>query len=141
MLKALQTWDVLVVEDDLPTLRLLRHILQKARMIVHCAENGEQAVGFLKELKPDFILTDLMMPGMDGWELLKVVRSNPRLNGLPVIVITAASTHKLRQEPLTAQFNGVLLKPIHPNDLVDRIMHILQDVPQLAYRFGEGLRP
>jgi CheY-like chemotaxis protein len=80
---------VLIVEDDPSTRDMLRRTLERAGWTVTEAENGRVALARLAERRPRLVLLDLMMPEMDGFELLEAMGRRPDLKGLPVIVLTA----------------------------------------------------
>ncbi|HUN51062.1 MAG TPA: response regulator [Candidatus Sulfotelmatobacter sp.] len=84
------TWRVLVTEDDQPTRDMLRRLLVAEGWHVFEASNGSDALAFLESNAVDLILLDLMMPKMDGFELLAEIRLRPKLSDIPVIVVTAA---------------------------------------------------
>ena len=79
---------ILVVDDDKLSLEQLVGILKKFFARVDSAENGLAALGKALEHPPDLILSDVQMPGMDGWQLLRIVRSRPKLANVPVIFLT-----------------------------------------------------
>ena len=80
---------ILVVDDDTSNLRMASHILSKEDMRVSCLKSGEDTIRFLEENRPDLILMDVHMPGMDGFETIAAVRSNPKTADIPVIFLTA----------------------------------------------------
>jgi len=80
---------ILVVEDDAPTRELVRRMLERAGWTVDEAENGRAALERLAEATPGLILLDLMMPEMDGFEFLEVVRQREAWRDIPVVVLTA----------------------------------------------------
>jgi signal transduction histidine kinase/CheY-like chemotaxis protein len=80
---------VLLVEDDPDTRRLLARALRNAGLLVHEADNGVRALEALEQKRFAVVLLDLMMPEMDGFAVLEAIHRNPRLSGLPVMVVTA----------------------------------------------------
>jgi CheY-like chemotaxis protein len=113
---------VLIVEDDRPICDMLTDILEDAGYTVVAAANGRQALDRLATLVPDLILTDIMMPEMDGLELCAALQAQPHLASIPVIVMSAVS-----QQPLLAQCRcaAFLAKPFHITTLVTTVATIL----------------
>jgi len=102
--------DVLIIEDD-PALRELeRRTLEKAGWTVFEAEHGHKALEMLSQAIPDLILLDLMLPGMDGFEVLDRLHADPRWKNIPVAVITAKDLTSAERETLNARVAQVLQK-------------------------------
>jgi len=78
------------------------------------AANGQEALQLLKENGADFLVTDLNMPVLDGRELIRRVSASPRLNGLPIMVITSSGNEARKQELLELGASVVLRKPVNP---------------------------
>ncbi len=123
MLKLL---NVLAVDDDMINLKLLKSMLKKTEIVAEVIEagNGFDAIGILKSRDDiDLILLDIVMPVMNGIEMLKVVRSDEKLKQLPIIVLTTDETKK--SEALELGANGFLMKPIRINELKEKIDSVL----------------
>ncbi len=88
--------DVLIVEDDPEMARLLDGFVRFSlpRRRVHHAPNGEEALHRLREVRPDVVLLDLLMPGLNGYDFIREIHSDPALRDLPVIVVSARGTHE-----------------------------------------------
>ena len=80
---------VLVVDDDRPTRSIVADILGEAGCEVLLASNGTEALAHLRYRAPDVLITDLNMPGLDGWSLLKACRKSRKLKRMPIVVMTA----------------------------------------------------
>jgi DNA-binding response OmpR family regulator len=80
---------ILVVDDDQGIVRLLRAYLEQEGYQVSAAYDGETALHILRRERPDLLLLDLMLPDRDGWEVTRIVRSEPSLRSIPIIMITA----------------------------------------------------
>jgi two-component system, sensor histidine kinase and response regulator len=87
---------VLVVDDDPQILRMLTEVLTKRGFGVDVAHDGEEAFGRALEHPPDLLVTDVMMPKLDGWSLVRKLRLDPKLANLPVIFLTAVTTDDAR---------------------------------------------
>ncbi len=91
------------------------------------ASNGEEALERLKELPADLLVTDLTMPGVNGIELMRRIAASPRLNGLPVLVVTSAGNEQQRAELTSLGVAGILSKPISPPVVADALSGIFPD--------------
>jgi CheY-like chemotaxis protein len=119
---------ILLVDDDVKILRPLRVILETEGYDVLTAEHGEAAMAVTAFARPDLIVTDWMMPGVDGAELCRRVRANPATAGIPIVVLTAASG----PYPVEAPWNVLLRKPTPIARVLDVIAILLE---------ARGLRP
>jgi adenylate cyclase len=81
---------LLVVDDDAPTREALIEGLSDEGFVVVAAEEGAQALEMMIETRPDVVLLDLMMPGMNGWEVLDEMKARPALRDIPVVIVTAS---------------------------------------------------
>lgn len=80
---------ILVVDDDTSNLKMASRILSEAKMRVSCLKSGEDAIEFLSENRPDLILLDVHMPGMNGFDTITAIRENKMTADIPVIFLTA----------------------------------------------------
>jgi CheY-like chemotaxis protein len=103
---------VLLVEDDADIREAVSSVLEAEGYTVLTAENGEQALAILDRGQPCVVLLDLMMPVMSGWEFMKVVKQNRRLDDMPVVVVSAYSERKAEG------VRRVLKKPLDVNALL-----------------------
>src|SRR5215210_2904915 len=93
---------ILIVEDD-PTNRMLAtRILANAHISFVEAVDGEQALVLLNERRPDLVLMDLSLPGIDGWEVTRRIRANPSLSSLPVLAVSAHAMSGDRERAIAA---------------------------------------
>jgi CheY-like chemotaxis protein len=117
---------VLVVEDDADSREVMCRILDRAGCTVSTAGNGIEALASLKESRPDLILLDLMMPEMDGFEFLSLVRENEEWRDLSVVIVTARDLSKEDIGRLNGQVQQVLLKgSVSGTDLLREIQNQL----------------
>lgn len=117
---------ILVVDDSKAALHNAKKVLDRQPYRVMLAENGRQAWALLQDQKPDLIISDIDMPLMTGFELLKLVREDLRLADLPFILMTShLYTHV--QASQNAGFDSLLPKPYNPEDLVDQVRFLLQE--------------
>jgi len=132
--KVFDGWHVLVADDERDSLEVARRLLKYAGAIVTTASNGHEAIEAVKTHKPDFhfVLTDLSMPGMDGWELLYELKSEPRTAHIPVIALTAHAMAGDRERGIAAGFHNYITKPLDPSKFIQQLMNLLVDVPHLT---------
>lgn len=112
---------ILCVEDSDDNLYMLQRRLSRAGFDVKVATNGAEGVEWAKTLQPDLIVMDLMLPGLNGWEATRRLKSQPETKHIPVIVLTAETSKKSREDALAAGCDDFQLKPIDFGGLVERI--------------------
>ena len=118
---------VLLVEDDAFQRERMRAWLESQRWIVQEAANGREALDRLHQGKPDLILLDLMMPEMDGFQVVATLQKDPGWRDIPVIVITALDLDANARERLNSGVQSVLLKEtFRPAELVERVRRLVQ---------------
>ncbi|HZS04522.1 MAG TPA: response regulator [Blastocatellia bacterium] len=117
---------VLVVEDNFDTRSLAQFILSQEGFDVIMVSSGETALRLLESLRPDVIVTDLMMPNMAGLVLIHTIRENPHFSDIPVIVLSAYATG-LKEESFAAGATVVLEKPDGMLGLPETIRQLLAE--------------
>ena len=131
-MQEVSSWVVVVVDNDMFNLDIAAQMLELFDATVHTADSGEKGLELLDQIKPTFMLLDLSMPNMDGWEVLKVIRTKPALDYLPVIALTAHAMAGDEQRALSAGFDGYITKPFKVENLVDDIQVILTKIQRPA---------
>jgi two-component system cell cycle response regulator DivK len=119
---------VLLVEDDREGRLLFREWLLHAGFRVETAHNGRQALDRAFELLPDAILTDLHLPGIDGYELTRRLKQDPRTRSIPVLAVTGYGPYT--QDPSRADRAGcdaILPKPCDPDDLCSTLRALIAE--------------
>ncbi|MCZ6698982.1 MAG: response regulator, partial [Planctomycetota bacterium] len=117
---------VLVVEDDSATREVFRRMLQKDGWSVTEAENGKVALERLKEINPDIILLDLMMPVMDGFEFVQELRKVESRRSIPIVVVTAKDISDEDRRRLTGNVEKVLQKGSYErNELLEQVRSLI----------------
>ena len=111
---------VLLAEDHDDTRRVYGLILRHFGYRVEEAANGYDAVELAKTWRPDLVLMDIGLPGMDGWQVSRILKSSPETSAVPLIAFSARvdSTADLAGRPT---FDGYILKPVSPLELVRRV--------------------
>ena len=123
---------VLVVDDEDNIRMLVRFNLEKAGYEVFEAEDGRKAVEIAVDLTPDIVLLDLMLPGIDGLEVCRNLKRNPRTAALPIIMLTAKSDEIDRVIGLELGADDYMTKPFSQRELVARIKAVLRRSNVLA---------
>ena len=111
---------VLLADDNADMRDYLRHLLEP-RWSVETAADGQEALDAVRRRKPDLLLTDVMMPGLDGFGLLREIRADPELRDLPVIMLSARAGEEARVEGLDAGADDYLIKPFPARELLARV--------------------
>lgn len=117
--------DILVVEDSIIQARKLRLLLEKHGYRISIALNGLEAMAVLEDFTPDLIISDVVMPEMDGLELCRRIRSHERLRFIPVLLLTALSEPEDIIRGLESGADNFLTKPYDEAFLIKRINYIL----------------
>ncbi|MBL6933117.1 MAG: response regulator [Rhodospirillales bacterium] len=120
-----QSIRVLVAEDDDLLLQLLEHKLIQQGYAVTCVEDGEHALDAARADKPDLIVLDGMMPGMDGFDVLRNLKEGDDTRDIPVVMLTARVMERDIVNGLTLGAEEYLVKPFMPEELVVRIKRLI----------------
>jgi DNA-binding response OmpR family regulator len=117
---------ILCIEDEAEMIELMRLVLEREGFEVTGAMGGEQGLRAMKEKKPDLILLDLMMPGIDGWEVYRQMRADRELTEIPVIIVTAKAQSIDKVLGLqVAKVADYITKPFGPKELIASIQRVL----------------
>ncbi len=130
---------VLIADDNIDMRTYLQKLLQAAGFQVECVGDGEQALGRAREHRPDLVLSDVMMPKMDGFGLLAALRKDPQLRDVPVLLLSARAGEEAKVEGFAAGANDYLVKPFSARELVARVRANL-DLAALRRESQEALR-
>lgn len=114
--------NILIAEDNPDSQMLLQTILEREGFIVTTVSDGEKAIDILQEIKPDILVTDLMLPSVSGGDLIRHVRRTAELSQIPIVVISAYGDYE--SDALAVGANVVLKKPLDSNVLVDTIKQL-----------------
>ena len=112
---------ILVVDDDPDSLDIVRTFLESRGYAVTTAQDGKAGLAKLDEVRPALVLLDVMMPGMDGWEVARVIKNHPDLADTRVVMLTARSGFSDKQEGLRAGADDYIVKPIRLDELATRV--------------------
>ena len=116
---------ILVVEDQEDNRRILRDMLGNAGYELVEVETGEEALRTVETQRPDLILMDIQLPVMDGYEAARRIKSNPDMNAVPIIAMTAYALAGDEAKALAAGCNGYVTKPFSPRALLAKVQEHL----------------
>ena len=114
---------VLLVDDDVKLVKLLQTYFEKEGFVIYSAHDGLDALQIVRTRRPDIIVLDLMLPGMDGWELCKKIRKD---NDVPILMLTAREEEFDRLIGLEIGADDYVTKPFSPKEVVARVKAILR---------------
>lgn len=120
-------WTVLIVDDEPDNLGVAQKVLSFNGADVHIARNGLEGLAVLERLKPTFILLDLSMPEMDGWEMFTKARSIETMDDVPIIALTAHAMAGDRERVVEAGFDGYIPKPFRIDSFLEEIHNCLNN--------------
>ena len=116
---------ILVIDDDELFRGLLRAAFRKSGHEVAVAEDGIIGVERAREVHPDLIVTDMSMPGMTGWDVLRALKSEVSTQGIPVVALSAHRTTEDYDEAYREGCAAYLVKPVAINELMNRVEELL----------------
>ena len=128
---SLTNWVVVVVDDDPLSLIVAGTILTYHGAKVHKALDGDEALTLIRKVHPSFVISDLSMPGMDGWTLLAELKKDRATADIPVIALTAHAMMGDRQKAIAAGFHNYLTKPLTPATFIRDLLKVLENIPEL----------
>jgi two-component system cell cycle response regulator DivK len=116
---------VLLIEDNEQNRYLATFLLEQHGYKVVAAADGPLGISMARELKPDMILLDIQLPGMDGYQVARALRGHAELANLPIVAVTSYAMVGDREKSLAAGCNGYIEKPINPDTFVAEISRFL----------------
>lgn len=120
---------ILVVEDSRTQAEILCHILKEMNFEVVWVSSGEDAIHEIEKRRPDLVLTDIIMPGMDGYGLCNTIRRDPRYAKMPIILVTQLSDPKDILKGLCCGANNFIIKPVTREILSKQVKSVLDEIP------------
>jgi two-component system cell cycle response regulator DivK len=118
---------VLVVEDNERNLKLVRDVLEYAGFTVAGAGSGEEGVELAASMRPDLILMDLQLPGIDGYTALERIRADDTTRRIPVVALTAFAMARDRERVSSSGFDGYIEKPISVREFPEQVRRHLRE--------------
>lgn len=112
---------ILVVDDNRDNLEILRVFLDSRGYTVECAMDGESALQKMEESEPDLVLLDVMMPGMDGWQVCRTIKNHPDYGSTRVMMVTAKGGFEDKVEGMRSGADDYVVKPIDLQELGEKV--------------------
>jgi two-component system, cell cycle response regulator DivK len=112
---------ILVIEDQEDNRRILRDLLTASGYTVVEATTGEDGVATAEKIRPDLILMDIQLPGLDGYEATRRIKGNPALTAIPIIAVTSYALSGDEERATKAGCDGYVSKPFSPRQLLAKI--------------------
>ncbi len=112
---------ILVADDDPSILRLLQLNFELEGYEVSTASDGEEALAKARASSPDVVVLDVMMPGMDGWEVCRRLKEDETMRDVPVILLTALGQEQERRHGMSVGASEYVMKPFDPDQLVQMV--------------------
>ena len=117
---------ILIVDDEIKNIKLLKGILFSEGYIFYEAENGEAAIRLVHEIEPDLILLDVMMPGLDGFEVCQRLKQNEKTKSIPIVMVTALRQKEHRLKAMKSGADDFLTKPVDSSEVMVRVKSLLR---------------
>jgi CheY-like chemotaxis protein len=122
---------IVLVDDDTLTTQLYKNGLQQAGFTVFEAADGTEALRIVQQAGPDLVLLDLVMPGLDGFEVLKTMKSDPQLQRIPVVILSNLSSDADEERARALGATDFIVKAnVLPRVLVARLVKLLSELPE-----------
>ena len=117
---------ILIVEDDPKNTKLLRDLLKLGGYATLEASDGKQGVDMARAKMPDLVFMDIQMPVMDGFEAIRILKTDPATTGIPVVAVTALAMQGDREKCLEAVFDDYISKPLDTRAFVMKVKEYLE---------------
>jgi two-component system cell cycle response regulator len=118
---------ILIIEDNPTNLELMSYLLKAFGHSVVAAEDGDKGLATAQRERPDIVLCDVQLPGIDGYEVLREIKADAVLKSIPVVAVTALAMAGDREKGLAIGFDGYISKPIEPKKFVGEIEQFLAE--------------
>lgn len=128
----LKGWKVVVVDDEADSMLVASTLLEMYGAEVITAENGREALPLIRRSQPRFVVSDLTMPEMSGWEMVRELKKERATMDIPIIALTAHALEGDRVKAIEAGFHNHLTKPLRPETFIADLLRLLIDIPNLA---------
>ena len=124
--------EILIVDDEPSIVVPIQFLMEQQGYSVIVAENGHDALDLIYKYKPDLILLDIMLPGIDGYEVCEIVRLNPKLRDVKVIFLTAKGREVEIAKGLALGADAYITKPFSNAELVAKVKTVLDNIHEKA---------
>jgi len=117
---------ILIVDDEEDVLDLLQLVFETSGFAVRRAATGKSAVSIAYEEPPDVVLLDVMMPEMDGWQVIRTLKADERTRQVPVVMLSARAERRDKMIGLQEGAEGYIAKPFSPSEVVREVQSFLE---------------
>ena len=124
---------VVVVDDEPDSQFVAQKLLEMAGAIVVVADNGKEGLEKIRQHRPSFVVSDLSMPIMTGWQMVDEMKKDRSLQDIPVIALTAHAMSDDRPKAIAAGFHNYLTKPLMPESFINSLLRLVIDTPEFKY--------
>ena len=124
--------EILIVDDEPSIVVPIQFLMEQQGYSVLIAENGHDALDMIYKYVPDLVLLDIMLPGIDGYEVCEIVRLNPKLRGVKVIFLTAKGREVEIAKGLALGADAYITKPFSNAELVAKVKMVLDNIHEEA---------
>ncbi len=118
---------ILIVDDELGIVLALQFLMEQQGYNVMTAQSGEFALDLIYQSKPDLVLLDIMLPGIEGWEVCESIRLNPKYRNIKIIFLTARTSEVEIAKGLALGGDAYITKPFLNNELVAKVKELLKE--------------
>ena len=124
--------EILIVDDEPSIVVPIQFLMEQQGYSVIVAENGHDALDLIYKYNPDLVLLDIMLPGIDGYEVCEIVRLNPKLRGIKIIFLTAKGREVEIAKGLALGADAYITKPFSNAELVAKVKTVLNNIHEEA---------
>jgi DNA-binding response OmpR family regulator len=124
--------DILIVDDELDVIIPIQFLMEQQGYSVMTAQRGEDALDLIYQYKPDLVLLDIMLPGIDGWQVCEIVRLNPNYRDIKIIFLTARGRKEEIAKGLALGADDYITKPFSNAQLVAKVKALLEKAKKEA---------
>ncbi len=120
---------ILIVDDNEDSCQIFTHLLTKEGYEVTLARDGKDGLQKMAQSRPDLVLLDVMLPGMNGFEVCRTIKSSPSFRAIPILIISAGIDPAIQEQSLNVGAEELLSKPIRGHDLLSKIRKYFNNHP------------
>ena len=120
--------EILIVDDEPSIVIPIQFLMEQQGYSVIVAENGEDALDIIHKYKPDLVLLDIMLPGIDGYEVCEIVRLNPKYRHIKIIFLTAKGREVEIAKGMALGADAYITKPFSNAEVVEKVKELLADI-------------
>ena len=125
---------ILVIEDDPSTLRFVEYTVQQEGLEVLTAKNGLDGLNSAQTQQPDLIILDIMLPGLDGYEVCHRLREKAETASIPILMLSAKARQEDKDMGIRVGADDYLTKPVDPSEIVTKVQTLLANTGQVLFK-------